>query len=73
MSSETIILEKEHLSVVVLLEKTGDFYEELDFNVTAVKAKKVIKLLTGFDLEYSLKNSQLRTECILHYLLPVVS
>lgn len=73
LSSETITLEKEPLSVVVLSGKTGDFYEELDFNVTAIKAKNAIKFLTGFHLEYSLKNSQLKTECILHYLLPVVS
>jgi LysM repeat protein len=38
--SEIIVFEKEILSVVVLSGETGHFYEDIDFNVTAIKAKK---------------------------------
>ncbi|MFT5298554.1 MAG: hypothetical protein ACI9YH_004602 [Colwellia sp.] len=41
LGSETITLEKEFLSVVVLSGETGDFYEGIDFKVMAVKAKKI--------------------------------
>jgi LysM repeat protein len=40
LGSETITLEKERLSVVVLSGDTGGFYEGINFNVTAIKAKK---------------------------------
>ena len=40
LGSETITLKKELLSVVVFSGETGGFYEGIDFNVTAIKAKK---------------------------------
>ena len=60
LGSETITLEKEFHSVVVLPGETGDFYEGINFNVTAVEAKKIdtvfdkppskIKIQTSRDL-----------------------
>jgi len=37
LGSETITLEEEILSVVVLSGETGDFYEGLDFTVSKIK------------------------------------
>jgi LysM repeat protein len=60
LGSETITFEKEFHSVVVLPGETGDFYEGINFNVTAVEAKKIdtvfdrpsskIKIQTSRDL-----------------------
>jgi hypothetical protein len=41
LGSETITFEKEFHSVDVLPGETGDFYEGINFNVTAVEAKNI--------------------------------
>jgi LysM repeat protein len=58
LGSETITFEKEFHSVVVLPGETGDFYEGINFNVTAVEAKNIDTLFDRLPSKIKIQKSR---------------